>query len=98
MDFVVRKVALDIFRGVVLRSPVDTGSFRGAWMPTTKGLVISYGTIPELGKTSASTITAVVVSVQRMKAGETALIFTSMPYGRRLEYGWSQQALRGWSG
>lgn len=34
IDTVCRKIALDVFRRVVMRTPVDTGRARGAWQTT----------------------------------------------------------------
>ena len=95
MDTVVRKVTLELFKRVVLRSPVDTGRFRGAWEVMIGGAVVKGGTIPALDKTGASTILAAATAVRSIQAGQQATILNRLPYGPRLEDGWSKQAPAG---
>ena len=90
VETVARKLTLDLFRSVVLKSPVDTGRFRANWN-------VSYGT-PDYtttqsvergrGLTEASkALTLPIGGVQYMSNG--------LPYARQLEYGWSKQAPAG---
>lgn len=93
IDQVLRRVALDIFNELVLRSPVDTGRFRGAWEMTTDGALIVRATL-SIDKL-LTRIPIGTVGVERIKAGTQIVITNGMPYGPRLEYGWSDQAPQG---
>lgn len=91
MDLVVRKVTLDLANSLIKLSPVDTGRFRGNWMigvgsPNT----VTIEAVDRDGSTSMARIERVTDT--RVKAGGVVYITNSLPYARRLEYGWSQQA------
>ena len=90
MDLAVRKIALEMFRKIILKSPVDTGRFRGNWQ-------IAIGSVPngtlELDdKTGAATIARGAATALGINAGETIFFANNLPYARRLEEGYSQQA------
>lgn len=85
-----RKIALDAFSRVILRSPVDTGRFRGNWQ-------VSIGSIPDdvielEDKAGSVVISKVTAKVLELEAGDTIYLINNLPYARRLEYGWSGQA------
>ena len=99
IDRAIHKVALDVFQGVVKKSPVDTGRFRGNWTVS----IGSYsaqaldrtdkrrlGSLP--GHESALRADAALTA---FKAGAPIYITNSLPYADRLENGWSQQAPTG---
>lgn len=93
MDIVVRKVTMDLSNGLVQLSPVDTGRFRGNWMlgigaPDTS-------TITAVDPNGSTTMARISSGVAGVKAGGIVYITNSLPYARRLEYGWSQQAPQG---
>lgn len=87
----VRKVGFDVFAGVINESPVDKGRFVANWQ-------LSYGT-PAVGVIDAvdpdrqQTI-AKLAALQRFPMGLWYLT-NNLPYGERLEYGWSQKAPQG---
>ena len=86
----VRKIALDVFTGVIQMSPVDTGRFRGNWQVAT-GQAPS-GTV-EMTDPSGATVTAQVAGeVEGMEPGDVIYLVNNLPYAQRLEDGWSQQA------
>lgn len=105
MDLVVRKVALDLFRRVIQKSPVGNpdlwkspappgyvgGRFKSNWL-------CAIGSIPE-GTTVAIDVSAAVTSVEAevlgAKAGDIIYLVNNLPYARALEYGWSTQAPAG---
>jgi hypothetical protein len=112
MDLVVRKISLDIFRRIILRSPVDTGRFRGNWQ-------VAIGKIPEgvvelqldekaaktkegsKGRAAAigtATISAAAAETAKVRAGDVIYFVNNLPYGPRLENGWSPQAPAGMVG
>ena len=91
-ETVVKKIGIEVLTGVVLKSPVDTGRFRANW-------VVGFDAV---GKTSQATdkggtqaIRRGTNEIMRVKLGETIWISNSLPYARRLEYGWSGQAPNG---
>lgn len=87
-----RAATFKVFNAVQLRSPVDTGRFRANWM-------FGAGAIP--GGISASVDPGgALAQAQAMQALTTPLggivyFANNLPYARRLEYGWSQQAPAG---
>ena len=86
----IKKVAVDLGRKVVQGSPVDTGRFKSNW-------VYGNGTI-NTATTDATNIDAMVgitAGVETWTPGAIIYITNSLPYARRLEYGWSKQAPQG---
>jgi len=90
IDLVVRKVSLDLFRRVIMKSPVDTGRFRGNWQVAIGS--IPAGTIEVDDKSGAATITRVSATALGLKAGDVITLVNNLSYARRLEYGYSKQA------
>ena len=93
MDLAVRKIALEMFRKIILKSPVDTGRFRGNWQ-------LAIGSVPEGtleldDKTGAATIAKGAATALGINAGDTIYFANNLPYARRLEEGYSQQAPNG---
>jgi hypothetical protein len=93
---IVRKVVIDMSVAITRMSPVDTGRFRANWMlgigsPNTATIeaVDKNDGFGAVGSVSVPRITAAVGDVQ---AGGVVYITNSLPYARRLEYGWSKQA------
>lgn len=87
---VVQKFATTGLSKLVVRSPVDTGRFRGNWYTT-----IGQGT----GATSDSTdksgngsIKSGEGAILGMSEPKTVFLQNNLPYGPRLEGGWSKQA------
>jgi hypothetical protein len=92
-DVVVRKVTIDVAGALILRSPVDTGRFRGAWV---YGQGAPNTTTPDTPDKDGSIAQArISQAVGTMTAGGVAYITNSSAYARRLEYGWSKQAPQG---
>lgn len=87
---VVRKVTLDLFSRVVLRSPVDTGRFRANWN-------VSYGqpNASVTTDTGQGRIQAEIGGVATSPVGSVSYLTNGLPYARRLEYGYSKQAPAG---
>jgi hypothetical protein len=81
-----RKTALLVWRGVILRSPVDTGRFRSNWQ-------IGTGAMPS--GTTDNTGGPMSFNVGGDLMGKTVYIVNNLPYARRLEEGWSDQAPHG---
>jgi hypothetical protein len=82
LELVVRKSTLEIFRGVTLKSPVDTGRFRANWN-------VSYGAV-DMTTTTSTEQTRADREVQKaltLPVGGTVYMANSLPYARVLEYG-----------
>lgn len=84
-----RDLAKRIFHGVVLRSPVYTGSFRASWRVSlnTPDNSIVVGGSPRFPLAPPT-----FPNLPRLKAGDQVIISNSQPYAMRLEHGWSKQA------
>ncbi|MGO4326737.1 HK97 gp10 family phage protein [Cupriavidus sp. 2TAF22] len=89
---VVRKVGLDLLSSLVLKSPVDTGRFRGNWQ-------VQYALAPKtldlVDRAGTSTISAAALDLSHLQVGETVYLINHLPYAVPLEYGHSQQAPAG---
>lgn len=86
----VRKISLDAFSEVILRSPVDTGRFRGNWQ-------VGIGSAPSgvsstTDKSGAATVAGTQAAVAGAEIGDVVFLANNLPYAQRLEDGWSQQA------
>lgn len=90
-DLVVRKVALDMLSGIVMKTPVDTGRARGHWGVGVNSITYGAGIDPSGG----STIAQGGAVIQGAKAGDTVYLANNLPYIVRLEYGHSKQAPQG---
>lgn len=89
LDTVTRKVTLDLFTSVVQKSPVDTGRFKGNW---------NFGTTPNLSVSATINAARGLSEAQKalgIPAGGVVYLSNGLPYARRLEYGYSQQAPAG---
>lgn len=100
-DKVVRTLAFDALDGLLRRSPVDTGRFRGSWRIGVNQADVSVLPPPkkENGKKVRINTTA-IENEQRAKAlglqyGTTVHISNSLPYAIALEDGHSQQYTTG---
>jgi hypothetical protein len=90
MDVVLRKVVIDMTNSMVMMSPVDTGRFRGNWMIGVGSPDTS--TIEAVDKEGSTTIARITAATGEINAGGVVYITNSLPYARRLEYGWSDKA------
>lgn len=96
MDLAVRKIALELFSRVILKSPVDTGRFRANWQ-------VAIGSVPDgtLELTDASgtaTISKATAATAGVQAGDVIYLVNNLPYAQRLEDGYSGQAPAGMVG
>jgi hypothetical protein len=109
MDLVVRKISLDLFRRIILRSPVDEGRFRSNWQVAIGEIpqgVIELSISGEAAKTKrgskargkavgTATVNEEMAKLAGVKAGDVIYLVNNLPYGPRLENGWSGQAPAG---
>lgn len=87
---VLRKTALELQTGMVMMSPVYTGRFRGNWQ-------VGFGTVnPDVSSpddlSGSAAIARTAAALANWTPGTTIWLTNSLPYARRLEYGWSKQA------
>lgn len=109
-NLVVKKIVIDVGTSLVMKSPVGDasywihpappgyvgGRFRGNWQ---YGLnAVNRLTSEKIDPEGAATISAIVGKVDDTPAGEVHYITNSLPYGDRLENGWSRQAPQGMVG
>ena len=91
IDLVVQKTTMDMFGRVIMRSPVDTGRFRGNWQAS----VGSYGSEFDLNttdKTGSDAVEKASNVALSTPAGNVTFLVNNLPYAQRLEYGHSKQA------
>lgn len=99
---VLRKIAFDAFYQLLLRSPVDTGRFRGSWRIGVNKVDLTFE--PPMEKGSGPTPGSAPVGSEIARAegviktavfGDTIHISNSLDYGEFLENGSSRQAPQG---
>lgn len=111
MDLVVRKVCLDVFSRVVLKTPVDTGRARGNWMTGIGGYVTdspyqggkrrkskadrSKPHRTNYGASTQASMVRIEATAVAARAGQVVYLTNSVPYILRLEEGSSTQAPAG---
>lgn len=92
-EAVVRQSAVALQSGMVDKSPVDTGRFKGNWNCGIGSVILSTNAANDPSGSGA--IARTLAAVQGWKAGQTIFLTNNLPYARRLEFGWSQQAPSG---
>lgn len=88
--YVFRGTSLDIFSKVILRSPVDTGRFRGNWQCTLNAMATG-----EIEGTGRKALNAAKRTTGKAKVTDSIYLTNNLPYAKKLEYGSSKQAPRG---
>lgn len=88
-----RALALDLFSAMMVRSPVDTGRFRGNWQIDIA--VPSASALERFDKAGQATIMAETQKLLAYRLGQTITMRNNVPYSVKLEYGWSAQAPTG---
>jgi hypothetical protein len=107
---VVRKVVLELGNRVVMRSPVGDpsnwqhgapagytgGHFRANWQYSTSAP--THGYLPDIDKSGQVSIDRIRASLPEEAWGKVHYLVNNLPYGPRLETGWSKQAPGGMVG
>lgn len=96
LDLAAQKIALELFSRVILRSPVDTGRFRGNWQVQVGG--VPSGTLELDDKAGTAAIGKVQAASAGLVSGDVIYLANNLPYGPRLEDGYSGQAPAGMIG
>ena len=92
-DQVPRIVAVQISGQIIERTPVDTGRAKGNWQATIE--TPASDTLKDEDKPGSDTVQKVYRVANDFKAGNVFYLVNNLPYIRRLEQGWSQQAPAG---
>lgn len=92
---VIQVIGMYCLRGVVQKSPVDTGRFRGNWIVS--NTAPSMQTLQKTDKSGSDTINKGSNKIASFdyKKHSTMYIQNNLPYANRLENGWSKQAPKG---
>lgn len=86
-ELVTRRAAVELQSMMIERSAVDTGRFKSNWQA---GLgAVNIDTSATAGSDSKGRTISVL---EGWKPGQTIFLSNSLPYAKRLENGWSQQA------
>lgn len=89
----VRVIAIAMLNEVVLRSPVDTGRFRGSHIVSIGAPVFTE--TQQADPTGAATLNEGISRLSGLEPFTTVYIQTNLPYAERLENGHSKQAPAG---
>lgn len=92
-ELLLRKVALDAFSEVIDMSPVDSGRFRGNWQAAVGSA--PTGTVEAVDPEGTMVKAKVAGATSGVKPGDVIYMVNNLPYARRLEDGYSQQAPAG---
>lgn len=89
---VIRRIAIECFKRIILGTPVNEGLARGNWQAST--ITPKEGVLERKDKSGSATIAAMIseVSVWTPKDDLPAFITNNLPYIKRLNEGWSKQA------
>jgi len=95
IDIVIKKAEIRVFESVIMKSPVDTGRFRGNWIATTgTPSFMYYDDLKD--KPGRVTKAAARSVINESQIGGITYLVNNLPYAYRLEYGrYSQQAPNG---
>lgn len=96
MDLAVRKISLELFSRVILKTPVDTGRARANWQVSIGAT--ADGTLELEDKSGTATISAATATASGLRAGDVIFLVNNLPYIQRLEDGYSGQAPAGMVG
>lgn len=99
-ELAIRKIGLELFTKIVMKSPVDTGRFRGNWNVSVNSPNTQTSDTTDkrsLGSQPSSSLYARANSnVSKWTVNDNAIyICNGLPYAYRLEMGYSKQASGG---
>jgi hypothetical protein len=90
---VVRGTLISLSSRIIKRSPVDSGRFRGNWQATIGSP--ASGQLSSIDTNGSATAANAANMANRLEAGSIFYLTNNLPYGERLEYGYSKQAPSG---
>lgn len=85
LEEAVRQVVVLAAQGLILKSPVDTGRFRGNW---NLGIgTADLSTSEEVDKSGSSTLGKIVTKLSSAESAHVFYITNNLPYAAKLEFG-----------
>ena len=93
MKTVIRKITLEAFKRIILRTPVDTGMARGNWQVSAGAPVTVQ--IADGDKSGTATLSKSESGVLSWSCQGSLFMVNNLPYIGKLEYGSSKQAPQG---
>ncbi len=93
MKTVIRKITLEAFKRIILRTPVDTGMARGNWQVSAGAPVTVQ--ISDGDKSGTATLSKSEAGVLSWQCQGSLFMVNNLPYIGKLEYGISKQAPQG---
>ena len=90
---VVRGTLISLSSRIIKRSPVDSGRFRGNWQATIGSPASAQ--LSSVDTNGSATAANAANVANRLEAGSIFYLTNNLPYGERLEYGYSKQAPSG---
>lgn len=85
-ELAVKKITLDLFKNVIMKSPVDTGRFRANWNSAIGQA--DYSTSEATDKSGAQSVNRAASTVAQYKLSESSMFLTNnLPYAGVLEFG-----------
>ena len=90
LDLLLKKITLEIFTRVVIKTPVDKGHAINNWLPS-----INFASIYELpgdDPSGSQSIARIEIEAAKVKAGDMIYLVNNVPYIMELETGKSKQA------
>jgi len=91
---VVKKITMEAFRRVIMRTPVDTGRARANWS-VSEGQVGTTYDIETTDKAGTKTVATAVRTVNGWECTGSIFLTNNLPYILNLEHGGSGQAPQG---
>lgn len=88
IKFFMRMATIELYRRLMVVSPVDTGNFRWNWWCQVNGITTRYETHENRGIDLNRPITI----FSDFELNDSLYICNSTPYAKRLNEGWSKQA------
>jgi hypothetical protein len=88
-----RAIAAELFRRVVMRTPVDSGRLRGNWQAGAGTYVMEP--VDTTDPDGGGTLAAILQTVQGAAPFVALTLTNNLPYAARIEYGYSKQAPAG---
>ena len=90
---VIRGTLLSFTRRVIRETPVDTGRLRGNWQSSIN--IPKDNQLETMDKSGSSASGAAETALNKLEIGDIFWFTNNLPYARRIEEGWSQQAPEG---
>ena len=87
MVLIHKKVSADLFRKVIVMTPVDTGRAKGNWMLGINAIPQEVSEDVDKSETGEKTVAKVITGLESLRTGDTAVLANSLPYIVKLEYG-----------